>query len=97
TMSEAHRQCGSEEWRALMRDAILPWALSDADLGDDVLEVGPGYGAVTDVLSTSVPRVTAVEIDGELAAMLEERFASSPHVAIVHGDASALDDPDGRF
>jgi hypothetical protein len=26
----------------------LPWALGDTDLGDDVLEVGPGYGATTD-------------------------------------------------
>jgi hypothetical protein len=26
----------------------LPWALGGTDLGDDVLEVGPGYGATTD-------------------------------------------------
>ena len=42
--------CGSGEWRQAMREVILPWALGDATLGDDVLEVGPGYGAVTDVL-----------------------------------------------
>jgi 16S rRNA A1518/A1519 N6-dimethyltransferase RsmA/KsgA/DIM1 with predicted DNA glycosylase/AP lyase activity len=32
-----------------MREVILPWALGDTELGDDVLEVGPGYGACTDV------------------------------------------------
>jgi ubiquinone/menaquinone biosynthesis C-methylase UbiE len=96
-MNEAHKHCGSDEWRAQMRDVILPWAMRDVDLGDDVLEVGPGYGATTDVLSTSVPRVTAVEIDAELAAMLTERFAEVPSVQIVHGDATALDEPDGRF
>jgi ubiquinone/menaquinone biosynthesis C-methylase UbiE len=96
-MNEAHRQCGSDEWRAMMRDVILPWAMNDVDLGDDVLEVGPGYGATTDVLSQSAPRLTSVEIDGELAAMLTERFAAVPTVEIVHADATALDQPDGRF
>ena len=96
-MNEAHKQCGSDEWRALVRGTILPEAIGDADLGDDVLEVGPGYGATTDVLADSVPRLTAVEIDDELAAMLTERFAGRPSVTIVHGDATALDFPDGRF
>jgi 16S rRNA A1518/A1519 N6-dimethyltransferase RsmA/KsgA/DIM1 with predicted DNA glycosylase/AP lyase activity len=41
-------------------------------LGDEVLEVGPGYAATTDVLSESVPNLTAVEIDQDLAAMLRE-------------------------
>src|SRR3954470_3106947 len=96
-MNEAHQRCGSEEWRTMMRDVILPWALGDVDLGDDVLEVGPGYGATTDVLCRCVPRLTAVEIDAALAAMLTERFAAVPAVEIVHGDATALDQPDGRF
>ena len=96
-MNEAHKQCGSDEWRTLMRESILPWAMRDAALGDDVLEVGPGYGAVTDVLCRSVPRLTSVEIDPELAAMLSERFAAEPAVEIVNGDATQLDEPDGRF
>ena len=50
-MNEAHEHCGSDEWRQMMRDVILPWAMGEIDLGDDVLEVGPGYGARTDVLS----------------------------------------------
>lgn len=96
-MNENHKHCGSDEWRALVRETILPWALRDVDLGDDVLEVGPGYGATTDVLAESVPKLTAVEIDEELAAMLTERFAESGAVLIVRGDATALDFPDGRF
>ncbi len=67
-MNKAHERCGSDEWRQAIRDVILPWALGETDLGDDVLEVGPGYGATTDVLSESVPRLTSVEIDDELAA-----------------------------
>jgi ubiquinone/menaquinone biosynthesis C-methylase UbiE len=96
-MNEAHQMCGSDEWRQAMREVILPWALGDTDLGDDVLEVGPGYGATTDVLGNSVPRLTSVEIDEELAAMLRERFADAPTVEIVNGDATALDYPDERF
>ena len=89
--------CGSEEWRALVRDSILPWALGDVDLGDDVLEIGPGYGATTDVLAELVPRLTAVEIDYSLAAMLTDRFAQRISVSIVRGDATALEFPDSRF
>ncbi|MCX2932271.1 class I SAM-dependent methyltransferase [Mycobacterium sp. CVI_P3] len=96
-MNEAHEVCGSDEWRQLMREQILPWVLDGTDLGDDVLEVGPGYGAVTDVLSTSLPQVTCVEIDEDLAAMLTERFSGVPSVRILRGDATRLDFPDGRF
>jgi len=96
-VNENHRQCGSDEWRAFVRDTILPWALGDVDLGDDVLEVGPGYGATTDVLGASVPTLTAVEIDDDLAAMLTQRYASNRSVTIVRGDATDLTFPDGRF
>jgi SAM-dependent methyltransferase len=96
-MNKAHEACGSDEWRQTIREVILPWALGDVDLGDDVLEVGPGYGATTDVLSQAVPRLTSVEIDDELAAMLTDRFAAVPSVEIVHGDATSLAYADGRF
>jgi len=96
-MNEAHEHCGSDEWREMIRDVILPWALGDTDLGDDVIEVGPGYGATTDVLSVAVPRVTSVEIDHKLAAMLRERFADVPTVEIVNADATSLAYPDERF
>jgi len=96
-VNEAHERCGSDEWRQMIREVILPWALGETDLGDDVLEVGPGYGATTDVLSESVPRLTSVEIDEQLAAMLVERFAGVDSVEIVRGDATALTYEDDRF
>ncbi|WP_431239652.1 class I SAM-dependent methyltransferase [Mycolicibacterium aichiense] len=96
-MNEAHEVCGGDEWRQIMREQILPWVIGDCDLGDDVLEVGPGFGAATDVLSRTVPQVTCVEIDERLATILTERFAELPSVRIVRGDATALDFPDGRF
>jgi SAM-dependent methyltransferase len=96
-VNSSHEMCGSDEWRALVRDSILPWAMGEVDLGDDVLEVGPGYGATTDVLVERVPRLTAVEIDPLLVTMLTERFAGNGAVLIMHGDATALDLPDCRF
>jgi ubiquinone/menaquinone biosynthesis C-methylase UbiE len=96
-LNKAHEACGSDEWRQAIREIILPWALGETDLGDNVLEVGPGYGATTDVLSQSVGRLTSVEIDDELAAMLTERFADVPSVQIVHGDATSLPYSDDSF
>lgn len=96
-VNENHRRCGSDEWRTVVRDSILPWAIGGLDLGEDVLEVGPGYGATTDVFAQSMPRLTAVEIDPELASMLMARFAVNANVVIEIGDATELGFPDGRF
>jgi SAM-dependent methyltransferase len=95
-MNEAHQACDSAEWRAAVRAEIIPWAVRDVDLGDDVLEVGPGYGATTDVFAELVPRLTSVEIAPDLAARLQTRYAGT-HVEVVLGDATQLSFPDGRF
>src|SRR4029453_13192447 len=42
--------CASDEWRDALRDWILPYALADAKLGDDVVEIGPGPGRTTELL-----------------------------------------------
>lgn len=96
-MNEAHEFCGSDEWRQMIREVILPWALAETDLGANVLEVGPGYGATTDVLGTVAGRLTSVEIDQDLAGMLRDRFADNPSVEIVNADATQLDYADGTF
>ena len=96
-MNAEHRVgCASDEWRAVVREQIIPWAVGSADLGDDVLEVGPGYGATTDVLRELVAHLTAVEIDEELASALSARLTGT-NVDVVVGDATALDLPDSRF
>jgi SAM-dependent methyltransferase len=95
-VNEAHQACGGDEWRAMMR-MIVPSAIGDVLLGDDVLEIGPGYGAATDVVSELVPQLTAVEIEKALVDLLTDRFAGQSHVRILEGDATALDLADGRF
>ncbi len=88
--------CAGEDWRRLVRDTILPVALRGVDLGDDVLEIGPGPGFTTDVLRTRARHLTAVEIDEGLAASLADRLAGG-NVEVVVGDAAALDLPTRRF
>jgi hypothetical protein len=53
---------------------------------DDVLEIGPGLGALTDALAERASRLYLVEIDRGLAERLEERYAGAPHVRVVRGD-----------
>jgi SAM-dependent methyltransferase len=92
--------CASEEWRALVADELLPWVLGEGDdrvdLGDDVLEIGAGPGLVTDLLVERAPRVTAVELDADLADALRARMAGRP-VQVVTADATALPLPADRF
>ena len=58
---------------------------------DTVVEIGPGRGALTDLLAERAGRVVAVEIDKALAALLRERYAGRPQVEIVEQDVLASD------
>jgi SAM-dependent methyltransferase len=96
-MNEAHlRICASPEWAAFVESELLPWVLREQDLGDEVLEVGPGPGLTTDVLRRQVPRLTAVEIDERLARSLAGRLAGT-NVTVLHADATALPFEAGQF
>ena len=68
---------------------ILPEALDDLDLGNDVVEVGPGPGFTTDVLRTRTDRLTAVEIDRALADALAARLAGT-NVEVICGDGALV-------
>jgi len=88
--------CRSSYWARALETKLLPWALDGVDLGDDVLEVGPGPGLATDVLRASHGRMTSVEIDGPLARSLAERLRGT-NVRVVRGDATRLPFPDATF
>ncbi len=96
-MNRFHRwYCRTGHWRHTVQDEIVPWVLRGVDLGDHVLEVGPGPGLTTDVLARQVPALTAVEIDPGLAAKLRERFTGS-NVTVEEGDATTMRFPDSMF
>ncbi len=96
-VNERHLQlCASAEWAETVQREILPWALDGRDLGDDVLEVGPGPGMTTDLLRRTVAKLTAVEVDAALAAALAQRLVGS-NVDVVHADGTSLPFENGRF
>jgi SAM-dependent methyltransferase len=96
-MNWFHRHlCASGRWRRRVERALVPWALQGVELGDDVLEVGPGPGVTTDLLRARAPHLTALEVDAAASAALARRLAGSG-VRVVHGDGAAMPFPDGSF
>jgi 16S rRNA (adenine1518-N6/adenine1519-N6)-dimethyltransferase len=53
---------------------------------DEVLEIGPGQGALTQHLVGRVRRLVLVELDDALVARLRATHAASPGVEVVHRD-----------
>lgn len=58
---------------------------------DTVVEIGPGRGALTDLLVPRCRRLVAVEIDRDLVRHLQARYADQPNVEVVEGDALKTD------
>lgn len=96
-MNRYHRwYCRSDRWARRLQGTILPGVLKGIDLGDDLLEIGPGPGVATDWLRERIAKVTAIEIDGRLAESLRARFEGT-NVTVVEGDATAMPFPDASF
>ena len=53
---------------------------------DDVLEIGPGIGALTQVLCEAARHVRAVEIDRELIPILEKSLSDYDNVDVINAD-----------
>jgi 16S rRNA (adenine1518-N6/adenine1519-N6)-dimethyltransferase len=65
--------------------------LAGVGVGDRVVEVGPGLGALTLALLETGAEVTAVEIDDVLVEVLEEVAGDHGSLRIVHADAMGVD------
>lgn len=74
---------------------LVPFGLKGVEVGDDVLEIGPGFGATTRVLAGRVARLSVVELDPGYCERLRAELDGS--VTVTQGDATALPYPDGRF
>jgi hypothetical protein len=94
-MNLIHRKiCSSAKWADTVEERLTPW-LAKRDLGDDVLEIGPGFGATTKVLLDVVPKLTILEIDPASTALLRAEFGDR---ADVHeGSGAEMPFADGRF
>ncbi|MEO8602424.1 MAG: 16S rRNA (adenine(1518)-N(6)/adenine(1519)-N(6))-dimethyltransferase RsmA [bacterium] len=65
--------------------------LAALDGSGTALEIGPGRGALTDLLAARATRLVLVEVDRDLAAALRVRFATSSTVEVIEGDVLRLD------
>jgi 16S rRNA (adenine1518-N6/adenine1519-N6)-dimethyltransferase len=72
---------------------IIAKILRAAELNpeDSIIEIGPGRGALSDLLAQHARRLTLVEFDHALAASLKDRYAASDQVTVIDGDILALD------
>jgi SAM-dependent methyltransferase len=89
------RRCSSAGWADMVRDDLLPWALADVELGEQTLEIGPGYGATLRALVDRAPTVTAVEVDKTMADRLQDLYGERARV--IHGDGTDTGLPDAHF
>ncbi len=96
-MNDNHAKlCPSPEWADHIQRDILPVLTRDVDLGEAMLEIGPGPGAATGWLAGQVSKLTAVEIDLDAAQLLADRFAGT-NVEVVTGSATDLGYPAESF
>ncbi|TMM17653.1 MAG: class I SAM-dependent methyltransferase [Actinobacteria bacterium] len=95
-MNRAHGViCSSGWWARTVERELLPWGLAGVELGDDVLEIGPGFGATTRVLADRVPALSVLELEPRYCERLRAELGD--RVEVVQGDATAMPFDDGRF
>jgi 16S rRNA (adenine1518-N6/adenine1519-N6)-dimethyltransferase len=70
-------------------DKIMEGAAITRD--DNVLEVGPGIGTLTQELVARASKVVAVEIDKALLPVLGETLGNPTNLTIIHGDILKID------
>jgi len=77
-----------------LADDAARHAIVDAlgDLRDrTVIEIGPGHGAITEILAGRCRSLIALELDRALAAELAFRFRAHPQVQIIEADILKTD------
>ena len=64
---------------------------AEISAGDEVLEIGPGIGTLTQGLLEAGAKVTAVELDKKLPAVLAETLAGYENFKLIQGDILKVD------
>jgi ubiquinone/menaquinone biosynthesis C-methylase UbiE len=95
-MNGIHRTiCASRWWARGVERELVPWCLNGVELGEDVLEVGPGFGATTRVLARRPGRLTALELEERYCRRLTRELGDT--ATVVQGDATELPFPEDSF
>jgi SAM-dependent methyltransferase len=87
--------CSSGWWSRRVERELVPRTLDGLQLGDDLLEVGPGFGASTRLLARRPVALTVLELEERYCQRLQEELGE--RAAVIQGDATELPFEDGRF
>jgi 16S rRNA (adenine1518-N6/adenine1519-N6)-dimethyltransferase len=78
----------------LTQGAIADRIVAAANLraSEDVIEIGPGLGILTErILRCEIRHLTPVELDHSLAERLRETYANEPRVSVIESDFVKVD------
>jgi SAM-dependent methyltransferase len=87
--------CSSRWWARRVERELVPWALDGLELGPEVLEIGPGFGATTRLLARRPVKLTVLELEERYCRRLREKLGD--RALVVQGDATELPFENGRF
>jgi len=79
----------------LIDSSIAQKIIKSANLSpfDNILEIGPGKGILTQYLVPKAGRILAVEIDKSLAGFLRKKFKNQKNLEIIEGDILKINLP----
>jgi SAM-dependent methyltransferase len=96
-MNENHAAlCPSPEWAEFLETEVLEPLATRVELGDELLELGPGPGASTHWLRGRVRRLVALELDSDAAEKLAAEVAGT-NVTVTVGDCTDIPFADESF
>ena len=77
----------------IIDDNVLDRIMVGAEIGpeDEILEVGPGIGVMTETLCETAKKVVAIEIDSSLIPILNETVGHFDNLTVIHSDVLKLD------
>ncbi len=77
----------------LVDEHVLAKIIDAANVGsdDNVIEIGPGLGTMTQRLCERAKKVVAIEIDRQLIPILEETLAEYDNVKVINADVLRTD------
>ncbi len=89
---EQHKAKKSLGQNFLVDSTVCPRIAEKAQIdGIGVLEIGPGFGALTVELARRAEKVVAIEIDEDVIPQLLENLSEFSNVTVIQGDAMETD------
>ena len=75
----------------LINENVLQTISKEANVGDNIIEIGPGLGTLTRFLLEKAKKVYAVELDPKMCIVLKSRFNGNDKFRLVNEDILKLD------